>query len=86
MAAYKVAISVGVSPVEFWDMTPYLTRTAIQSMSDERITQTWMLAGMMRAKKLPELSKLLSKKTDKKDISQGLKMALMSLNTKSKKE
>lgn len=77
MAAYRVAVGVGVSPLEFWNMTPYLSRIAIGALHDDHITQLWMSASLTRSKKLPALDKLLHRRnSDKKDMV-GLKTALM---------
>lgn len=76
-------MAAGVSAVEFWQLTPYLTKQVIKAVHDERITQTWMLANMTRAKKLPPLEKLLSRgRQNKGDVGMRLKAALMAINVK----
>jgi hypothetical protein len=86
LKAYKAAVAAGVSPAEFWGMTPYLTGQAVIAMNDETTTRIWTLAAMTRAKKLPKLDKLLSKtKPEKKDMG-GLKMALAGIIPKKRTE
>lgn len=83
MEAFRSAVEGGVSPVEFWNLTPYLTWQATAALRDRAVTQIWMAAALTRAKKLPELAKLLSKgPEDKKDVAAKLKAALMSMKRK----
>lgn len=83
MAAHHNAVSVGLSPVEFWSLTPYLARNAISALADGRITQAWMTANLSRAKTLPKLEKLLSKTEPKSgDIGMKLKSALAGIKRK----
>ena len=77
VTAFREAVSEGLSPSDFWEMTPYLTGTAMDALYDLRIKQGWIVAGLMRQKKLPELKKLLSKKpVDTKQRMNELKAAL----------
>lgn len=82
MAGYKSAVAAGISPVEFWNMTPYLTGKAIKTILDETVTRNWTLAAMMRMKKLPKLDKLLNRGTRKPDLSARLKSALLGFKGK----
>ena len=60
--AYRAAVVAGLSPVEFWQMTPYLTRIAMSALYDGRATQAWQVANLTRARKLPRLRELMQKK------------------------
>lgn len=83
MAAFCNAVSVGLSPVEFWGLTPYLTKNAISAMADGRTTTAWMMANLSRSKTLPKLEKLLSKTEPKGgDIGMKLKSALAGIKRK----
>lgn len=82
VGAYKASVASGISPVEFWTLTPYLTKHAIKAASDENITRTWILANLMRAKKLPKLEKLLKQEKPKSDMENRLKTALSGLSKK----
>lgn len=82
VAAYKTAVAAGVSPVDFWQLTPYLTKYAIRATHEEQITRTWILASLMRAKKLPKLEKLLKQEKPKSDMENRLKTALSGLSKK----
>ena len=85
MEAFRSAVEGGVSPVEFWTLTPYLTRQATAALRDKTVTQMWMTAALTRAKKLPELAKLLNKRQeDKKDVAAKLKAALSGVKGKGK--
>lgn len=57
-------MSCGISPSEFWGLTPYLVRHAMTAMSDGRTMLAWMTASLSRASKLPKLEKLLGKDTE----------------------
>ncbi len=59
MAAFKAAVSSGLSPVEFWELTPYLTGLAVGGAVDKQTTDAWLNANYVRAKNLPELTSLL---------------------------
>lgn len=61
MQAYCAAVQAGIRPVEFWELTPYLTRKAITALTDGRNTQAWTIAALTRAKKMPKLSEMTSK-------------------------
>lgn len=77
MAAFRNAVTSGISPAEFWGLTPYLTRHAMAAMSDSRTITAWMTANLSRAKTLPKLEKLLSKTEVKTgDIGMRLRSAL----------
>lgn len=80
--AYKASVASGISPVDFWSLTPYLTKHAIKAASDENVTRTWILASFMRAKKLPKLDKLLKQEKPKSDMEMRMKTALMGLSKK----
>ena len=71
MAAFRNAVTAGISAAEFWELTPYLTRHAMAAMSDGRTMLAWMTACLSRASKLPKLDKLLSrdKEPEKVDLS-----------------
>lgn len=80
MAAFRSAVSQGLSPSEFWNLTPYLTRHAIVALADYQATGAWLTANFTRAKKMPELKQILSKQTpDKAEVSKSLKAAMMQI-------
>ncbi|MBW2645088.1 MAG: hypothetical protein JRE23_02715 [Deltaproteobacteria bacterium] len=56
--AYKNAIVAGISPLEFWELTPYQTHIAMEATSERSDKQAWMIAAFSRAKKLPRFEKL----------------------------
>ena len=72
MAAYKTAIRNGISPIEFWQLTPFLTAHAIESSHESMLVSSWHVAAFSRQKRLPKLQKLL--KID--SMSHDLKNAL----------
>lgn len=57
MEAFRVAVRGGISPTEFWQMTPYLTKQALPALAERHNTTIWTQAALIRAKKLPELEK-----------------------------
>ncbi len=67
VAAFKAAVSAGLSPIEFWEMTPYLTGEAVGSAISKQTTDAWLGANYVRAKELPPLTDLLN--TGKKEPS-----------------
>ena len=73
MAAFKAAVSAGLNPVEFWELTPYLTGQAIGGALDKQTTDAWMSANFVRAKDLPPLTDLLGGSEGKKDSMDNLK-------------
>lgn len=73
MAAYQAACRDGVSPVDFWALTPYECRYAMAGLRDGRTTLAWQIAALQRQKKLPDLGKLLARE---KDTATSLKAAL----------
>ena len=56
------SVRAGISPVDFWRLTPYLTRKATPALQDGRTTAAWMTAQLTRAKKIPKLAELTTKK------------------------
>ena len=48
----------GISPVEFWALTPYLTRAAVGGFHDGRAWAVWMTAALGRVKRMPKLADL----------------------------
>lgn len=76
------AVKAGISPVEFWGLTPYLTRKAIPALQDGRTTAAWMTAQLTRAKKIPKLAELTTKKTaprSRREMEGSLKDHLMGM-------
>jgi len=53
--AFKGAVSAGISPVEFWELTPYLTRKACGATVQARLWAIWTQEATHRRKKLPSL-------------------------------
>lgn len=72
MAAFTSAVKCGVGPVDFWAMTPYLTRAAIKGMVDGRTMLAWQTAALTRVKKMPKLEELLT--VENKPVDVGAKM------------
>ena len=56
--AYRAAVVAGISPIEFWQLTPYQTRIAMEATLERSDKQAWMIAAFTRAKKLPRFEKL----------------------------
>jgi hypothetical protein len=56
--AYRAAVQSGISPLDFWELTPYLTGVAIGSLIDGRTTFAWLTAGLSRVKKMPALEEI----------------------------
>ena len=57
MEAFRVAVRGGISPTEFWGLTPHLTRQALPALAERHNTTIWLQAALMRTKRLPELEK-----------------------------
>lgn len=74
MAEFKTSVQAGISPVEFWDLTPYLTRQAIPALVDKATTECWMTAALSRAKKVPKLNEMLSRSEKPKPVDLEEKM------------
>jgi len=77
-AAYVRAVRAGLSPVEFWQLTPYLTRLAVTALDDKAVTDAWLVAAMSRQKKLQRLEELTSKprKAPPKDLQAKMRLLL----------
>ena len=56
--AYHAAVVAGLSPVEFWQLTPYQTRLAMEATLERSDKQAWLVAAMARTKKLPRYETL----------------------------
>jgi hypothetical protein len=81
--SFQAAVSEGISPVDFWIMTPYLTGRATTGLYDMRMKQAWVQARMTRAKKLSELKSFLSKRKARvEDRMAEMKSALASMGRK----
>jgi len=79
VAAFKAAVQVGIGPVEFWEMTPYLTNKAVISKRDGKMRELWTLAALQRQKKLPKIETFMIDKgppKDHKQMESELKKAL----------
>lgn len=65
----SAALEVGVTPSEFWDMTPGETILLIEKRNSSRRLQTiqiaWLTAKLSRAKRVPALKSLLASKAAK---------------------
>lgn len=80
MAAFHNAVMYGVSPGEFWGLTPYLTRQAVCALADGRSTSAWLMANLSRAKKMPKLESLLVRReVDHADMEARMKNALKNM-------
>jgi len=51
MAAYQAACRDGVSPVDFWALTPYECRYAMAGLRDGRTTLAWQIAALLAREK-----------------------------------
>lgn len=71
-------MQVGVSPLDFWNLTPFLCRHATSALADGRSYTAWLTAALTRAKKMPKLNDLLTNKPnrDRAGMEAGLKAAL----------
>ena len=78
MASYQTAVRHGIGPLDFWSLTPYQTKLAIDASHENMLICSWHIAAFSRQKRLPKLQKLLS--LDKK--AEGLKNALFGLGGK----
>jgi hypothetical protein len=89
MAAYYSAVRAGVSAVEFWALTPYLTRQAVIARSDGTTIEAWSIGAMTRARKLPALHSLLLRTAQKEDpepkiLEGNMKALFKSINKQNK--
>jgi hypothetical protein len=50
-------------------MTPYLSGLAVNAAHDLHMSQAWFIAALSRQKKLPELKRLLSKRSSAPALS-----------------
>lgn len=81
------AVRAGISPVDFWRLTPYLTRKSAPALHDSRTTAAWLTANLTRAKKLPKLSELTAKKQEhrtKGEMEDSLKAHLAGMARRKK--
>ena len=79
MAAFKAAVRSGLSPVDFWELTPYLTGLAVGGAISKQTTDAWLSANYVRAKKLPGLADLIGSDEEKKDNMDDLKDHLQNM-------
>lgn len=80
MAAFKASVKIGLSPVDFWKMTPYLTGLAVGGAVSKQTTDAWLNANFGRAKNLPALAELLGDVEEKKDNMDDLKNHLQDIS------
>ncbi len=80
MSTAKAVVRAGLSPVEFWELTPYLTGLAVGGATNKQTTDAWLMAGFSRAKKLPELASLLVGDEGKRDNMDDLKDHLKAIS------
>lgn len=73
MEAYTTSVQWGIDPEQFWRLTPYLTRLAIQGLRNGQAVLAWQIAALMRQKKLPDIETLIGKKKDIRDLKNALK-------------
>ena len=69
--AYRSAIVSGLSPIEFWNLTPYQTRIAMEASLERADKQAWMIAYFQRVKKFPRYESL---NRGKKRVRDGLEL------------
>ena len=79
MEAFKVVVRSGLSPVDFWELTPYLTGLAVGGLVDKQTTDAWLNAAYGRTKTLPELASLLGTVEEKKNNMDDLKNHLLAM-------
>ncbi len=79
MAAFKAVARSGLSPVDFWELTPYLTGLAVGGAIDKQTKDAWLNANYGRAKKLPDLDSLLGTAEGKKNNMADLKNHLKTM-------
>lgn len=78
---FRVAISAGISPIEFWELTPYLTKISIEGKIEAKLAEIWAQAALIRSKNLPNLKSFLAdKKVDSKNFETRMKQAFMEHN------
>jgi hypothetical protein len=77
--AFKTAVTSGLNPVDFWELTPYLTGLAVGSSVSKQTTDAWLNANFVRAKKLPDLTSLLGRAEEKKNNMDALKNHLSTM-------
>ena len=87
MAAFYSAVRAGVSALEFWSLTPYLSRQAVIALSDGATVEAWSIGAMTRTKKLPALDTLLIRTEPKeapapKTLETKMKTLFKSINEK----
>lgn len=81
--SYQSAVSEGISPIDFWQLTPYLTGRAATGLYDMRMKQAWVQARMTRAKKLDDLKAYLTKrKANVENRMAEMKSALSTIGRK----
>jgi len=78
-------VLAGISPLEFWQLTPYQTRVAMEAAMERADKQAWMIAAFTRTKKLPKYEKLSRGKKVVKS-SMDLKRAMMATAAKEKRK
>jgi hypothetical protein len=77
-------VVAGLSPVEFWQLTPYQTRLAMEATMERNDKQAWLIAAFTRTKKLPKYEKLnRGKKPGKSSLD--LKRAMMATAVREKR-
>ena len=69
-----MAVAEGISPTEFWSLTPYLTKLALPALRDLHNGSAWMVAALSRTRKLPTMEEMLTRKpvVDVEDKLKGL--------------
>lgn len=82
MEAYKIACGAGISPVDFWNMTPYLVREAVGALHQGNNQLIWIQAALMRAKKLPKLNEFIKEKKSTASFEVRLKDAFKGHNVR----
>jgi hypothetical protein len=70
VAIFEEAVRAGISPKDFWDLTPYLTRLAMGALHDGNTGRMWIQAALTRAKKLPKMEDLMGRKQNRNHPSQ----------------
>jgi hypothetical protein len=72
-----------MSPKDFWELTPYLTKKAIPALRDKTNVTAWLNAYMQRVKKMPKLEDVTSKRASEPvDVEAKLKSLFKAHNLK----
>lgn len=73
----RLSVRFGLTPSEFWDLTPAETMLLIEERSEEArttvIQTAWLTARLSRTKRVPTLSRLLASRRARQVSEQELR-------------